>query len=229
MASAQVVVTNAPPQAILAGPSSGETGQTLSYDSSRSSDPNGSVVGELWRFGHGSGPVAGAQASHAYPSPGTYQVTLTVRDNEGAPNSATLPVTITASKGSGATTAGTHGVLASIEAKRPTIRIASKLARDRQGHVLVTVLCADGAGPCRGVLTLQLRRHGKLKRLGTAGYAIGPGNTAKVAVSPIKSFAATARFRSLTVNVVATVRGGLTVAASCRLAAPSTKRTPHHK
>lgn len=228
-ASTQVIVTNVPPQAVLAGPASGEVGQTLSYDSSESSDPNGSVVGELWEFGDGSVPVAGAQASHAYSSPGTYQVTLIVRDDEGAPNSVTLSVTVTAPRGSGATTTRTHGVLSSVEAERPAVRIASKLARDRHGRVLLTVSCAVSAGVCRGTVTLQVRRHGKLKVIGRAGYAIGAGRTARVAVSLIKPLAKAARVGSLAVNVVATVHGGVAVAASCRLAAPSIKRAPHHK
>ncbi|MBO3096483.1 PKD domain-containing protein [Cellulomonas dongxiuzhuiae] len=58
----------------------------LAVDASASSDPDGSVVAYVWDFGDGA-QAAGVAAEHTYSSPGTYTVTLTVRDNQGTETS----------------------------------------------------------------------------------------------------------------------------------------------
>ncbi|MGH2691880.1 MAG: PKD domain-containing protein, partial [Actinomycetota bacterium] len=55
-------------------------GLAISADASPSSDEDGALSAFSWDFGDGS-TGEGATAQHAYSSPGTYQVTLTVADN----------------------------------------------------------------------------------------------------------------------------------------------------
>jgi PKD repeat protein len=89
-----VTVANAPPVAD-AGPD--ETGNqliTFDFDGSRSSDSDGVVVLFDWDFGDGTG-VEGAVVTHAYGDDGTYTVTLTVRDDDGASATDTLTVIAT--------------------------------------------------------------------------------------------------------------------------------------
>jgi PKD repeat protein len=68
------------------------------FDGTGSSDTDGSVVQYTWDFGDG---AAGSTATpnHRYGSAGTYQVTLTVADDEGATSSTTQPVTVTSPAG----------------------------------------------------------------------------------------------------------------------------------
>ena len=64
-------------------------------DGSGSTDPDGTVAAHAWEFGDGTRGT-GAKASHTYATAGTYQVTLTVTDDDGATARVTQPVTVTA-------------------------------------------------------------------------------------------------------------------------------------
>jgi len=70
-----------PPQAVIEGPDQGVVGQDLTFDGgfSSSSSP---IVSYEWDFGDG-GTASGMGATYQYGTPGTYQVTLTVTDENG--------------------------------------------------------------------------------------------------------------------------------------------------
>lgn len=63
----------------------------VSLDATTSSDPDGSVASYAWDFGDGA-TGTGSQAQHDYGRAGTFQVTLTVTDGEGATHSVTHAV-----------------------------------------------------------------------------------------------------------------------------------------
>jgi PKD repeat protein len=71
------------------------TDLTCSFNGSASTDPDGSIIGYAWTFGtDGSG--SGATSSHTFSTAGTYNVTLTVTDDDFATNSVVHPVTVSA-------------------------------------------------------------------------------------------------------------------------------------
>jgi PKD repeat protein len=86
---------NQPPVAAIGGPTQGQTGQPLSFSGSGSSDPDGTIASYAWDFGD-STSGSGADVTHSYAAPGSYQVTLTVTDNDGASDQATQTVQISA-------------------------------------------------------------------------------------------------------------------------------------
>lgn len=70
--------------------------QNLSVDfTDSSSDADGLVVSRNWDFGDGQG-ATGTNPDHTYAAAGTYAVTLTVTDDDGATDSVTQNVTVNA-------------------------------------------------------------------------------------------------------------------------------------
>jgi PKD repeat protein len=66
---------------------------TCSFSGVGSTDADGSVAGYSWKFGDG-GTATGVTTAHGYTAAGTYPVTLTVTDNQGASGSSTQQVTV---------------------------------------------------------------------------------------------------------------------------------------
>lgn len=86
---------NLSPSANANGPYSGFVNDTINFSSAGSNDPDGSIVSYLWDFGDGSATSNAANPSHNYSAAGSYNVSLTVTDNEGATGVANTTATIT--------------------------------------------------------------------------------------------------------------------------------------
>jgi len=81
------------PVADAGGPHGGHIGQEITFDASRSFDPEGNIPAYHWNFGDGSNDT-GVIATHAYSYLGTYNVTLTVTDSNDQTASDTIKVWI---------------------------------------------------------------------------------------------------------------------------------------
>jgi subtilisin family serine protease/chitodextrinase len=93
--SATITVgSNQPPVADAGLDQAGMVRQDLSFDGSGSYDPDGSITEYSWDFGDGK-TGSGMTVSHNYKKEGTYTVTLTVTDNQGATAQDTAIVTVT--------------------------------------------------------------------------------------------------------------------------------------
>jgi PKD repeat protein len=85
---------NQPPVAsFTVSPTSGDAPLTVTFDAAASSDPDGSITSYDWAFGDG-GASTGVTTSHVFAAAGTFTVTLTVRDDDGAAGAATRNVTV---------------------------------------------------------------------------------------------------------------------------------------
>ncbi len=87
--------TGEPPTCDVQGDTAGNVGDTLNFDGSGSSDPDGTIESYDWDFGDGTGD-SGAMVSHAYGAGGLYVVTLTVTDNDDLSSNCSLTVDINA-------------------------------------------------------------------------------------------------------------------------------------
>src|SRR5260221_656897 len=125
--------TNQPPTAAF---TSSCSSLTCSFTST-SSDPDGSISAYSWTFGDG-GTSTVQNPSHSYTVGGTYTVTLTVTDNQGATNAvshsvtvaATYTVTLTVTENQGATNAVQHPVTVSPANQSPTAAFSSSCSGD---------------------------------------------------------------------------------------------------
>ena len=96
---------NDPPTADAAGPYTVDDGQSVAFDGTGSSDPDGTIASYDWDFGDGNSGT-GASPNHTYAAAGTYTATLTVTDNGGATATAAASVTINPIAGSPVPDAG---------------------------------------------------------------------------------------------------------------------------
>lgn len=127
-------IGNQPPSAKLSvTPSSGTAPATVTANASASNDPDGYIAKTTIDFGDGT-VVTGATASHLYSKPGTYVVTSSVTDNDGATSKATATVSIVAPP----TTAS--GVTVSSPAPNSTITGAVKFGASAKAVNPITAM-----------------------------------------------------------------------------------------
>ena len=78
------ISVNAPPSASFAfSPPEPQAGEEVAFDASGSMDPDGKIVRYSWDFGDG-GTAEGIEVKHVFEKSGSYTVTLTVTDDDGA-------------------------------------------------------------------------------------------------------------------------------------------------
>jgi hypothetical protein len=87
-------LNKAPEAVIKADLTSGFAPLTVTFNANSSSDSDGYVVEYRWNFGDGESETGGATISHDFMTSGTYSVTLTVVDNEGATAQAQVAITV---------------------------------------------------------------------------------------------------------------------------------------
>lgn len=88
------VALNREPTADADGPYSGVVGDPISFSSTGSSDPDGTLQEYRWDFGEGSAPSYSQDPMYAYSAAGTYTVTLRVTDDDGASATYTTSCTV---------------------------------------------------------------------------------------------------------------------------------------
>ncbi|MCB0872765.1 MAG: PKD domain-containing protein [Thermoleophilia bacterium] len=85
---------NQPPAAAAAAvPTIGDAPLDVAFTAAGSTDPDGSTLTYAWNFGDGT-TATGVSPSHRYTTPGTYTARVTVRDENGATDSASVRVDV---------------------------------------------------------------------------------------------------------------------------------------
>ena len=94
-----IQVQNAPPSAAIeAAPTSGEAPLEVGFSADGSVDPDGSISEFRWQLGDGT-TETGRAIRHTYRRAGEYDVTLTVRDADGAAASASTTIQVARGRG----------------------------------------------------------------------------------------------------------------------------------
>jgi len=89
-----LIPPNTPPTAAFVfSPTNPQAGGWVQFNASGSSDADGTIVNYTWSFGDG-GTGTGSTPWHRFATPGTYLVTLTVTDDDGATHTVTHPIQV---------------------------------------------------------------------------------------------------------------------------------------
>ncbi len=86
----------APTAAASATPQNGDAPLQVSFSSTGSNDPDGSISSYAWNFGDGNSS-SDENPTHTYNSAGNYTAVLTVTDNQGATGTDNVAITVNAS------------------------------------------------------------------------------------------------------------------------------------
>jgi PKD repeat protein len=91
--TADIAESNIRPTANANGPYTATLGVAVNFDSTGSSDSDGEILALVWNFGDGNSAV-GDSPSHTYSEQGSYEVLLTVIDNDGGTDTDRTSATI---------------------------------------------------------------------------------------------------------------------------------------
>ena len=160
----------APVAAVTATPASGPVALPVSFSSTGSYDPDGSIASYEWNFGDGTALATTANVNHTYTTPGTYTATLKVTDNTGLSNSRS--VTITANPTTTVTTSTQMSVT------DVTVSLSTNKGGQTQAMAYVTV--KDGSGKAVGGATVNGAWSGAIT-------ASGSGTTGTTGVAAVTS------------------------------------------
>ena len=84
-----------PTASFIYSPTTPQVDETVTFNASTSSDPDGTIVSYEWAFGDGeSVNMTVATVTHAYADNGTYKVTLKVTDNDGLSDTTFKDITV---------------------------------------------------------------------------------------------------------------------------------------
>lgn len=90
--------SNLNPSAKISVASEGKVDENISFSSAGSQDKDGKITSYLWDFGDGTTSTQ-ANPTHKFSSAGSYTISLTVTDNEGATGSTTTSINISQAGG----------------------------------------------------------------------------------------------------------------------------------
>ncbi len=85
---------NKPPVAVSGGPYECEAGEEIQFDGSKSYDLDGEIDFYRWNFGDGSSEILKKKTYHVFDNEGTYEITLTVIDNNGSSHTDTTEINV---------------------------------------------------------------------------------------------------------------------------------------
>ena len=207
-------------------PTAPQTGQSVQFDASGSSDPDGTIAGYEWDLdGDGVYETTGKSAARTYTDAGTITIRLRVTDSDGDKQTATGGLTVTAAAGGGSAPppAAPPATPAAVVAPAVTI-VSAKLSADAKGVVKLSLACPPGGPDCRGTIALSTAGAvaAKVKKrivaLGRGATTIPAGKTISVSLKlSAAGRKALAKLRKVQAKVTVTTTAGSSTTSRSRV------------
>jgi serine protease len=166
------------------------------FDASGSYDPDGNISSYAWTFGDGS-TGSGVTASRTYGEAGTYTVSLTVTDDDGATGNTSKSVTVSSGGGGGTTVtvASLTGTSSTINKNFWKATVVAEINPALSGAVVsgawssgATASCTTGSnGQCTVTLNVSTKTSSitfTVDDVALAGYAYESGVTSVTISKP---------------------------------------------
>ncbi len=227
------VRSQAPTASFTIAPAAPQTGQSVQFDASASTDGDGAVTGYEWDLdGDGAYEATGKTPSTTYASAGTITVRLRVTDDDGDKQTTERSLTITAA----AVAAPPAPAPAPAPVVAPAVTIAGAgLTADGKGVVKVSLKCPPGGSACQSVVALQTagpvaaaKAKKRVVALGRASVTIPAGKTVVVRVKlSAAGRKALAKLKRVKAKVTVTTTAGASTTSRSRvltLKAPAKKK-----
>ncbi len=190
---------NQPPTAVVAADrTTADVGTFILFDGTGSSDPDGTIVTFSWDFGDGSPVVSGdaveaSQVFHSYGADGTYTVTLTVTDDQGATSDPTAPqATVTIVVGTGTPTTTTTTATTTTSTTTTTTAPGGTVS----GGAVYAAYCAachgasgeGGIGPSLQASTVSLSQMVSIVKNGVGSMPGFGGSLSQAEIDAVSSY-----------------------------------------
>jgi sugar lactone lactonase YvrE len=181
-----VITPNQPPVAAFSPTTLAPAGQASSFSADAASDTDGGTILRYdWDFGDGSSlPDGGANPTHMYTQPGTYDVQLTVFDNEGCSTERIFTGKAMLCNGNGGARISQQVTIQQAQVQPPAQCIVPNVVKKKKKKATAAIVAANcTVGAIKKKFSSKVKKKKVIKTKPKAGTTLPAGSPVDLKVS----------------------------------------------